>query len=71
MEEGGETCTPFQESGGQVVLRAKVVLKQEQMDRLMAGKPVVIRLRDTELEITYNNSVDSIFDELMRLIKCK
>lgn len=32
--------------------RASVVLKEAQMERLRAGQPVIVRLRDTELKIT-------------------
>ena len=48
--------------------RAKVVLKEAQMERLKAGKTVIIRLRDTEVELRHTPSLNlsNIFDELLR-----
>lgn len=34
--------------------RAKVTLRQAQIDRLVKGETVVIRLRETELEIRFD-----------------
>lgn len=46
--------------------KAVVVLKQAQMDRLTAGKPVIIRLRDTELELKYESSFGALFEDFLR-----
>ena len=46
--------------------RAKVVLKEAQMDLLKTGQPVIIRLRDTEVELRYECPFTKLFEDLLR-----
>lgn len=39
------------------MIRAKVKLTDAHIDRLMEGQPIVVRLRDTELELTSERGV--------------
>ncbi len=50
------------------MLKAKVTLKKAQLDRLLAGDTVTIRLRGTELEITYANAPFNGFEALFNSI---
>ena len=49
--------------------KAVVVLKDAQMERLRAGKTVIIRLRDTEVFLNYESKMDDLFEDPLKVFR--